>query len=250
MRKKKYSKIDLKSLFMDLQKEMLASLSTSRKHIPHAPSKGDATENDWKEWIRKYFPERYKVEKAFIIDLSGNISEQIDLVVFDRTYSPFLFNHENSYYVPVESVYAAFEVKQVLNKANMNYAAKKAASIRKLSRTSGLITCIDGSRKRQELKPILFGLLCTSSSWKPPLGKKIKRILSKFIETDRINIICCIRSGAFDVLYENNNLKLIESSKNEALLFFFLKLFSRLQQIGNVPALDIDKYLKALKIHK
>lgn len=250
MGKNKNSKIDLRTLFMDLQQKMKVSLSISKKHIGHAPTKGDATETDWKNWLADYLPERYSVEKAFIIDRYGKTSDQIDLVLFDRTYSPFLFKHQNSYFLPIESVYAAFEVKQELNEQNIKYVAKKANSIRKLSRTSGPITCIDGSIRRQELRSILFGILCTSSSWKYPLGKKLKEVLSKFGENDRIDIGCCIKSGAFDVLYKKDRLKLIESHKEDALLFFFLKLFVRLQQIGNVPALDINEYLKALKIQR
>jgi len=247
---KKKGRINIRTLFMDLQKEMITSLSTTRKNILHAPSKGSATEFDWEEWLSKYLPERYKVKKAFIIDLNGQISEEIDLVIFDRTYSPFLLNHKNSYYIPVESVYAAFEIKPKLNKPNIEYAAEKASSIRRLSRTSGLITCLDGSRKRQQLKPILFGILCTSSSWKYSIEKKLEPLSKGFQENDRIDIGCCIDTGAFIIIYENEGQKIFESHEDDALLFFFFNLFDRLQQYGNAPALDSDEYIKALKIQR
>lgn len=249
-RRTKNPRINIRSLFMNLQKEMITSLSTTQKHIPHAPSKGSATEFDWKEWLSKYLPERYTVEKAFILDLNGQISDEIDLVIFDRTYSPFLLHHKNSYYIPVESVYAAFEIKPKLNKQNIEYAAKKASSIRCLCRTSGLITCIDGARKRQELKPILFGILCTSSSWKPPIVNKLKKISNGFQDNNRIDIGCCIDTGAFIIIYENEGEKIFESHEYDTLLFFFFNLFDRLQQYGNAPALDSEEYIKALKIQR
>ena len=42
-------------------------------------------------------------------------SEQIDVVVFDRQYSPFIFNYEGQTIIPAESVYAVFEAKQTVN---------------------------------------------------------------------------------------------------------------------------------------
>ena len=235
---------------MDLQKEMISSLSLTSKQIDHPTSKGDAAESDWKKWLTKYLPERYRVKKAFIIDLNGQISDEIDLVVFDRNYSPFLLNHNNSFYIPVESVFAAFEVKPRLNKQNFEYAAKKALSIRSLYCTSGNITCLDGPKKRKKLKPILFGILSTSSTWKHPMKEKIEELAIEWKEDARIDMGCSIKDGAFDIIYENTKPKIVESHKEDALLFFFFNLFGRLQQYGNPPALDSSKYMKVLKIHR
>jgi hypothetical protein len=38
----------------------------------------------------------------------GNFSQQIDVVVFDRQYSPFIFTYENEAIIPAECVYATF----------------------------------------------------------------------------------------------------------------------------------------------
>ena len=94
--------------------------------------------------MRKYLPRRYCVDKAIIVDCNGNTSDQIDIVIYDGQYSYFVFKHEQVIYVPAESVYAVIEVKQELNKANLNYAGEKAASVRKLSRTSAEIPFAGG----------------------------------------------------------------------------------------------------------
>ena len=57
------------------------------------------------------FPSDTKLRDGFLVDANGSISEQIDIVVFDRQYSPFLFNQDGCKYMPAESVYAVFEVK-------------------------------------------------------------------------------------------------------------------------------------------
>lgn len=98
-------------------------------------SKGDATEQHWIEFLRTYLPDRYKVDKAIVIDSTGNVSEQMDVVIYDAIYTPFIFKQDGFMYIPAESVYAVFEVKQDVE-GHIEYAAKKVESVRKLKRTS------------------------------------------------------------------------------------------------------------------
>ena len=64
--------------------------------------------------LKKHLPSRYQVEKAFIVDINGELSEQIDIVIFDHHYCPLLFNLDGAVYIPAESVYAVLKpiVKQ------------------------------------------------------------------------------------------------------------------------------------------
>ncbi len=127
--------IDLKELFQGLQDQMQISLNVNRKFIGHPGSKGDATEQHWIEFLRTYLPDRYKVDKAIVIDSTGNVSEQMDVVIYDAIYTPFIFKQDGFMYIPAESVYAVFEVKQDVE-GYIEYAAKKIESVRKLKRTS------------------------------------------------------------------------------------------------------------------
>lgn len=85
------NKIDLKMLFNGLQSQMNAQLNTNRAFINHPGSKGDSLENAWIEWLRKYLPNRYSVDKAIVIDHEGNTSHQIDIVIYDNWFTPFIF---------------------------------------------------------------------------------------------------------------------------------------------------------------
>lgn len=85
--------IVLGELFSSLQNQMVSQLSTNRDFIGHPTSKGDSLENTWTEWLRKYFPNRYSVDKAIIIDSLGNLSDQIDLVIYDQQYNLWEFLH-------------------------------------------------------------------------------------------------------------------------------------------------------------
>lgn len=117
-------KKDLKNLFSALQTEMFAEANLSCV-VNHPGDKGDNSEESWIKWFKAYLPNRYKAAKATVIDSQGNISDQIDIVLYDAQYSYLAFNQNGILYIPAESVYAVFEIKQNLKKTNMEYAGKK-----------------------------------------------------------------------------------------------------------------------------
>jgi hypothetical protein len=47
------NKVKMKELFLEMQQEMLMKLSLIRKHVTHAPTKGDAVELSWIEFLYK-----------------------------------------------------------------------------------------------------------------------------------------------------------------------------------------------------
>ncbi len=102
----------------------------------HPGSKGDASEKVWVDLLQDYLPKRYQAATAHVVDSNGVFSEQIDVVVFDRQYSPFIFKYQGQTIIPAESVYAVFEAKQTINATLVEYAQKKISSVRKLRQTS------------------------------------------------------------------------------------------------------------------
>lgn len=237
---------DLGSLFQGLQDKLLADLGVSRSVLEHPTAKGDATEVDWRRALRR-LPKRYRVTRGFVVDADSLVSDWIDLVVYDRQYSPLLFEHSGQYYVPAESVYAVFEVKQVLNRSTVEYAAGKAASVRKLRRTSVEIPHAGGVYPAKKPFPILAGILATESAWSPPLGNPFERLLKALGSEERLDFGCALRHGSFEVFQGPDDgaapAVRVGSAKN-AFLEFFLTLFRRLQLLGTVPAMDVDEWAR------
>ena len=241
------SKPTLKTMFSSHQKLMMESLSVDRSIIHHPTSKGDASELNWIEWLNTYLPKRYAVDKAFVIDSNDNLSQQIDLVIYDKLYSPFVFNHKGAIYIPAESVYGVFEVKQELNKKHVEYAANKIQSVRSLTRTSAKIIHAGGTIDKP--KPpfqILGGILTTESSWNPPFGESFSESILGLNAVSRIDIGCSLKDGAFLIEYDSRKTNINLCPVKNALIFFFLKLLTRLQELGTVPAMDIGAYQKAI----
>jgi len=229
-------------MFMDLQGQMMAKLTTNRRHIHHPTSKGDATEQNWIEMFRDYLPKRYGVEKAFVIDWRGHISEQIDVVIFDQQYSPFLFNQDGTLYVPAESVYAVFEVKPLLTRQVLAYAGKKAQSVRNLARTSAAIPFAAGKYKPKKPYPIIAGMLAGGSGWRQPLSSLLPAALQDLSVRQRIDLGCVLGTAAFEANYRLKSPRVDFSKPSDSLIFFFLRLFRRLQLLGTALAIDVTKY--------
>lgn len=238
--------INLKNIFLSLQEQMIEKLSTNKKIICHSPSKGDATELNWIKWLRGYLPKRYSVDKAFIVDSQNNFSKQIDLVIYDRQYSPFVFNQDNTLYIPAESVYAIFEIKQEINKEYLTYAGERIKSVRELHRTSAPIVHAGGKINTPKHPfRIIGGILTLSSGWKNIPCKNFNNTLKKFSENSQVDIGCILEKCSFTVDYQNG-ICIKQSCKEEALIFFFLNLLASLQNLGTTPSIDIYSYAKAL----
>ena len=120
--------------------------------------------------------------------LCGAFSDQIDVVVFDRQYSPFIFRFQARTIIPAESVYAVFEAKQVINATQVDYAQKKVATVRRLHRTSLPIPHAGGTYAPKPLPAILGGLLTFESDWSPPLGQPLTDALTATDPVGRLDL--------------------------------------------------------------
>jgi len=167
----------LKTLLEGLHDVIHQKLETARKTIVHPGSKGDASEKIWLEMLQTYLPKRYQAEKAFVVDSNGVFSQQMDVVVFDRQYSPFIFDYEGQKIVPAESVYAVFEAKQAINADYVKYAQEKVQSVRNLHRTSLPIPHAGGVYPAKPPVKIVGGILTLESDWTPAFGKSLEDVL-------------------------------------------------------------------------
>ncbi|WP_159523003.1 DUF6602 domain-containing protein [Sunxiuqinia indica] len=262
------SEINLKVLFKGLQKQMVSQMETNRESIQHPGTKGDSFEDIWIVWLRKYLPSRYCVDKAIVIDSKSQTSDQIDLVIYDQTYTPFVFNQNGVKYIPAEGVYAVFEVKPELSKKYILYAGDKVESVRKLERTSASI--IDRGRKHppRSLTQILGGILALETTTE---DSTIEKHIKSLKGLKSLEIGCAVNHKSFTVDYKStdtstealdlldNNQKLWDyyanrslnsvefSFKYNSLVTFFLQLTRYLQQsIGTVAAIDLSEYANAI----
>ncbi|NML17053.1 DUF6602 domain-containing protein [Azohydromonas caseinilytica] len=228
-------------LLANLHDDIQHRLHIARKSFAHPGTKGDASEAVWLEMLAKYLPERYRADKAFVVDSKGTFSEQIDVVVYDRQYSPFIFQYEGQTIVPAESVYAVFEAKQTINAQHVTYARQKVATVRRLHRTSLPIPYAKGIYPPKPLIPILGGILTFESDWTPCCGDALWKALGDGnVEVDRLDIGCVAAHGHF--VWEAANSKYEFTREGKPATAFLFKLISMLQFSGTVPMIDVNAY--------
>ncbi len=236
----------LSAVYAGLQHRLQAALISSGSAVEHAGAKGDETEANWLALLKRHLPHRYQAETGFVMDAQGQQSDQIDIVVYDRQYTPELYNVAGQKLIPAEGVYAVLEVKQALNKGHIEYSGGKVSSVRRLKRSSAPIVHLGSEHEPRPLTPILGGILTTASDWTPPFGEPFTAGLGARPPEQRLDIGCVVNAGGFETLYDDDGaLKIAISPPEHALAFFFLRFLHRLQRIGTVPAIDYDTYLAA-----
>ena len=232
----------LSQLLAGLHLDIERRLATARQAFAHPGTKGNASERVWLELLQTYLPLRYHAETAHVVDSKGVFSNQIDVVVFDRQYSPFIFHYEGQIIIPAESVYAVFEAKQSINAAQIEYAQKKAASVRRLYRTSLPIPHAGGTYPPKPLPHILGGLLTFESDWSPPLGESLIEAL-KSDTYSRLDLGCVAAQGTFACDPDGCYTITPEGKPATA---FLLELIARLQTSATVPMIDVRAYARWL----
>jgi hypothetical protein len=218
----------------------------------HTGTKGDENELNWERMFRDFLPRRYAVSRAFVVDARGHRSQQIDLVVHDRHFSPQLFEIGNAVYIPAESVYAVFEVKQDISKEHLEYTAGKVASVRALHRTSAQIPHAGGKFPAIDPGRIIGGLLARRSSWKPAFGDSLTACLTELDRKDAteltwgLDLGCAVEDGCFAVKRDpatHTRVSVDVSPADVTLTYFVFQLLTSLQALRSVPAIDYDEYL-------
>lgn len=232
----------MRTAFVDVQAELEHKLQRASRSIAHAGTQGAVTEDHWIDVFRAYLPKRYEVAAGFVIDSRGGRSDQIDIVVFDKHFTPTLLDQQSHRYIPAEAVYAVFESKPHLDKGYLEYAGDKAASVRKLHRTSVPIAHAGGTFKPKDPFPIVAGIVAPRSSWADGLGGSFRKHLPD-APLEQLDCGCALEHGSFDTFDGT----LIVRPAEGALIAFLLRLLSKLQSLGSVCAIDWAAYAQVLE---
>jgi hypothetical protein len=218
-------------------------LKASREAVAHPSAKGDSSEAVWTSLFTRYLPQRYAAAKATIVDSNRQFSDQIDIVLFDRQYTPLIFEHHGQVIVPVEAVYALFEAKQDIRAHFVKYAQRKVSSVHRLHRTSVPVQTIDGQRTATP-QPILGGFLAFESKWTAAtIGKNFPPLLAADQGEGRLDFGCIASHGTFGCEGADY---VTWAPHRRATTCFLLELITRLQRMGTAPAIDMGAYARWL----
>jgi len=231
----------LTDLLSDLHADIEERLAKVRKTLKHAPSKGAASEQVWLDLFNRYLPKRYCAANAFVVDSKGAFSDQIDVVIYDRQYSPLIFELEGQTFIAAESVYAVFEAKQSANAEQVDYAQMKSESVRRLYRTSLPIPHAGGVYPPKPLPHITAGLLTFESDWtSPPMGDPLRSALDTSLNDRQLDLGCIAAQGYFERDPDSGVYRFDTYGKHAT--GFLFRLIASLQMKATVPMIDVAAY--------
>lgn len=105
--------------------------------IGHPGEAGRAREGVLRRFLRRLCPPGMGLDTGFVIDGSGSVSGQVDLVLYRNDYYP-IFEIGGIKHFPVESVVAVFEIKASTDSENkLRSALRQIESVKALDRTGG-----------------------------------------------------------------------------------------------------------------
>ncbi len=100
---------DIKENYSQMEKVITTQLSFT---VPHGGTSGHNREQIWREMFANLLPRKFCIEQSvFIIDSNGKVSKEVDLAIFDETYTPYIFRAGKMKFIPIEAVAAAIECK-------------------------------------------------------------------------------------------------------------------------------------------
>lgn len=238
---------DLSDSIHGIHHRLVAQLR-ERRHLPHTGIKGDEGELLWLSVLEQHLPRRYAVRRGIVIDSRGARSDALDLIVYDPQYTPVFLAQDQHAYVFAEAVYAVFEVKYELDAPNIDYAAKKAASVRRLHRTKGRIVHAGGNHDPRPLFPIIAGLLTLSHKWTNSAEGKLREHIGKVLNDPHrhLDLVLNLEGGLLESPAAlpgdpGPSPQLFESGPTTCVTFLYA-LLHQLQQRATVPAVNWPEY--------
>lgn len=134
--------------------------------VPHGGTIGHHREKIWGEMFQNIVPGKFVIEQSvFIIDSYGNVSNEVDLAIFDQTYTPYIFRYGQLKFIPIEAVAVVIECKSTsMNKTTLkNWAVSIKAlktSRKSFVRTISNIACGETSSKNTQQATRPLRILC------------------------------------------------------------------------------------------
>ncbi|MGR6115041.1 DUF6602 domain-containing protein [Aeribacillus composti] len=243
--------MDFTQLFRGISRKMLSDFQYITSQIPHMGDRGSNREEVIKTFLKKHLPGKYDIGSGQAISADGQISKQLDCVIYAKATCPLWYN-ESTQIFPAESVCAVTEIKSTLDKSVLEMCVENIRSVRKLPKLGGSRPLASGISVGSSNPLTLGSVFAYSSSVSLDTLRDNLNILNKDLPpTERISLVCILDKGILlnmnvaenrvILLPEANTTMVSIKTEQDSLLLFFLLLSSYLNQIEVIPP-DLIKY--------
>ena len=103
-----------------------------RNKLRHPGEFGTYREGIVRDFLQSFLPQRLAIDTGFIVNTLGEVSGQIDLVIYDPSLTPLLESKNRKRFFPIETVIAAGEVKSNVKRKEFKDGLIRLAKIKKM----------------------------------------------------------------------------------------------------------------------
>ncbi len=192
-------KLDVPAIFKSDADDILkARQDAIRVHKSDIRAAGNEVELSVRDYFKRMLPPKYYVTSGHLIDVNGEVSPQLDLIISDNSNIPSLMTtKDGTEYIPIDSVYAFGEIKSTYYKSE-NYIQK----------FSSVLEDIDCRLIHEEIPNTAYkGILGSGTLIRDTMLARGNRILNKLF-----SFMLFVDKG--DFIFEDTAQYYIERSKN------------------------------------
>lgn len=160
----------------------------------HGSTVGRYRERIWNEMYKNILPKKFVIEQSvFLVDSQGKVSNEVDLAIFDETYTPYIFRYDDLKFIPIEAVAVVVECKSTsINDEQIEAwvqsisELKTSPSQRSFVRTINGITF--GSAPSQSATRPLRILCCLNNKYEEEMSKLFDVVIRAQEDEKKLNI--------------------------------------------------------------
>jgi len=173
--------------------------------IKHRGLKGGSNEEIFRTFLIEYLPKSLGISTWELVDTNGNVSRQLDVIIYDSAKTPIFYRNANTQVIPVECAYAVIEVKAKLDKRELYKTYENMKTVRGLEKTAFIKPSDDSIPKDNlnlygmncDIWPINYYIFAYNSIKLKNLAKhmKQKHQSEKLPVDSRIDTVCVLNKG-------------------------------------------------------
>lgn len=100
----------IKNNYKELERSIVSQLLLETPN--HQLTTGTYRETIWMSLFKQIIPHKFSIKQGvFIMDSNGNTSAEVDLVIFDEQYTPYIFNYGEICFIPIEAIAVVVQCK-------------------------------------------------------------------------------------------------------------------------------------------
>lgn len=162
------AKRNIGAYYTHIHKRLLADFEAAG-NFGHPTMTGNSRESNIRDFVDRYTPDRFGVTEGKLVDLNGQTSDQLDLIVYDKWSAVPILDLKGGCILPVEAALVIVEVKSRFTSDKAEACLSNAASVFRLR--PGASAWVSRRSQGQAAMPgeyrLLYSILAYTSSASP-----------------------------------------------------------------------------------